>query len=341
MMIRKSLLLASALLLGSSLTVFAEPITLKISDSFPKGHVIFDSVVNVMIPALEEGGKIKVQYFPANQLGAMKDVVESVRGGVADIAYVAPGVIPGRMPVTNLLSLPGEFTSGEHLAKVFTRMVDGSLKREYDKLGIKIIAASGTPPYQIFTRTKVVKGPEDAKGLKLRGGGGDADDFLRDLGVAVINMPASQMYESLQKGVLDGATYLQATAISNHLQEVTKHATEGAPLMSLLALYFVDQKRWDGFSPEIRAIISRAGEKMAIAMGQEYDKRDKTEKAAFIAAGGQVQVLTPAEIQRWRDAYKDAPEKFITKMERRGFDYAKASYGDLQKIKAELGKSGS
>ena len=90
----------------------AQPLQLKIADSFPKGHVIYDSVVNVMIPALEEGGKIKVQYFPANQLGQMKDVIEGVRGGVADIAYVAPGVVAGRMPVTNVLSLPGEFNSG-------------------------------------------------------------------------------------------------------------------------------------------------------------------------------------------------------------------------------------
>lgn len=341
----RNLLLASVLVTAPAVAmptiVKADPITLKISDSFPKGHVIYDSVVNVMIPALEEGGKIKVEYYPANQLGAMKDVIESLRGGVADIAYVAPGVVAGRMPVTNVLSLPGEFESGEHLARVFMRMANGTLKREYDKLGIKIITASGTPPYQVFTRSKPVRGPEDAKGLKLRGGGGDADDFLREMGVAVINMPASQMYESLQKGVLDGAAYLQATAVSNHLQEVTKYATEGAPLMSLLALYFIDQKRWDAFSPEIQKIVASAGEKMAIAMGQEYDRRDRTEKPKFLAAGGQVQTLTPAEIQKWRDAYRSAPEKFVAKMERRGFDYAKASYDEMQKIKAEMKKSGS
>jgi len=154
---------------------------------------------------------------------------------VSDIAYVAPGIVAGRMPVTNIMSLPGQFTSGEQLAKVFMRMVDGPLKPEYDKLGIKIITASGTPPYQIFTRTKVVRLPADAKGLKLRGGGGDADDFMRESGINVINMPASQMYESLQKGVLDGVAYLQATAPANHLQEVTKQATEGAPPMLITA----------------------------------------------------------------------------------------------------------
>ena len=119
--------LAAAALAWTTGAAAQAPMEIKIADSFPKGHVIYDTVVNVMIPALEEGGKIKVQYFPANQLGAMKDVIEGVRGGVADIAYVAPGVVAGRMPVTNVVSLPGEFTSGEQLAKVFMRLVDGPL----------------------------------------------------------------------------------------------------------------------------------------------------------------------------------------------------------------------
>ncbi|MBK7472273.1 MAG: TRAP transporter substrate-binding protein DctP [Betaproteobacteria bacterium] len=310
------------------------PIEIKIADSFPKGHVIYDTVVSTLIPALEEGGKIKVKYFPANQLGQMADVIESIHGGVADIAYVAPGIVAGRMPVTNLMSLPGQFTSGEHLARVFMKMADGPLKVEYDKLGIKIITASGTPPYQVFTRTKVVKVPADAKGLKLRGGGGDADDFMRDAGINVINMPASQMYEALQKGVLDGVAYLQATAPANHLQEVTKQATEGAPLMSLLALYFVSQKKWDAWPPDIQAIVKRAGEKMSIEMGKEYDRRDQDGKKVFLAAGGTVNVLTEADKQAWRDAYKDAPEKMIKKMEGRGFGYARQAYTEMQKLRA-------
>ena len=212
-------------------------------------------------------------------------------------------------------------------------MADGPLKTEYDKLGIKIITASGTPPYQVFTKTKVVKVPGDAKGLKLRGGGGDADDFMRDAGINVINMPASQMYEALQKGVLDGVTYLQATAPANHLQEVTKQATEGAPLMSLLALYFVDQKKWDSWSPEIQAIVKRAGEKMSIEMGKEYDRREQEGKKVFVAAGGTVNTLTAAEQQAWRDAYKDAPEKMIKKLEGRGFGYARTAYAEMQKLR--------
>jgi TRAP-type C4-dicarboxylate transport system substrate-binding protein len=327
---------AGVMFAASSAQAQQEPVVLKISDSFPKGHVIYDTVVDVLIPALEEGGKIKVQYFPANQLGAMKDVIESLRGGIADIAYVAPGVIAGRMPASNVLSLPGEFTSGEQLARVYMKMVESSLKPEYDKLGIKIITASGTPPYQIFTRDKLVKLPEDVKGLKLRGGGGDADDFLREIGVNVINMPASHMYESLQRGVIDGATYLHATAAANHLQEVTKNATEGAPLMSLLCLYFVDKKRWDSFSPEIQAIIKRAGEKMAIAMGQEYDRRDRTGKEIFLKAGGKVHVLTAEEVAAWKATTKDAAEKFLSKLEKRGFGYARGAYQEMQKLKHDL-----
>ncbi|MBK9607119.1 MAG: TRAP transporter substrate-binding protein DctP [Betaproteobacteria bacterium] len=310
------------------------PIEIKIADSFPKGHVIYDTVVSTLIPALEEGGKIKVKYFPANQLGQMADVIESIHGGVADIAYVAPGIVAGRMPVTNLMSLPGQFTSGEHLARVFMKMADGPLKVEYDKLGIKIITASGTPPYQVFTRTKVVKVPADAKGLKLRGGGGDADDFMRDAGINVINMPASQMYEAVQKGVLDGVAYLQATAPANHLQEVTKQATErraadepaGALLREPEEMGCVAAGYPGHHQARRRENVDRDG--------QEYDRRDQEGKKVFLAAGGTVNVLSEADKQAWRDAYKDAPEKMIKKMEGRGFGYARQAYTEMQKLRA-------
>lgn len=329
--------IALAALAGAAATLAqaqAAPVVIKIADSFPKGHVIYDTVVNVFIPALEEGGRIKVEYFPANQLGAMKDVFEAVKGGVADMAYVAPGVVAGRLPVTNVMSLPGEFQSGEQLAKVFMKMTEGPLKREYDKLGIKVIAASGTPPYQIFTTTRPVFEPKDVRGLKLRGGGGDADDFMRELGITVVNMPASQIYESLQRGVIDGAAYLFATAHANHLEEVTKHATEGAPLMSLLALYFIDQKKWDAYPQDIKDIITRAGAKLSVEMGKEYDRRDKADKVKFTQAGGKIHPLSPAQVKAWQDAYKSAPDAFIRKLEGRGFDYARGTYGEMQKIKA-------
>jgi TRAP-type C4-dicarboxylate transport system substrate-binding protein len=310
----------------------AEPITLKLADSFPKGHVIYDTMVKVMIPALEKGGKIKVEYYPADQLGKMEDTIEAVRGGVADIGYVAPGVVAGKMPATNILSLPGTFSTGEQVANVFMKMIHGSLKQEYDKLGIKPIMASGTPPYEIFTRDKVVRSPKDVAGLKLRGGGGDADDFLRKMNVSVIDLPASQIYESLQRGVLDGTLYLQATAPAHHLEEVTKDATEGAPLMSLLAVYFMDKKKWDSLPPDVQKIIEDAGEKAAIAMGKEYDRQNLVNKTVFLKAGGKINKLTDKEIGEWHEAYKSAPGDMIHKLDGRGFTYAKDVYAEMESL---------
>ena len=82
--------------------------------------------------------------------------------------------------------------------------------------------------------------------------------------------------------------------------------------------------------------VARAGEKMSIAMGKEYDRRNVTEKKVFTDAGGTVNVLTPAERAKWQEASKDAPAKMIKKMEGRGFTYAKAAYDDLQAQKAKV-----
>ncbi|GGF57863.1 TRAP transporter substrate-binding protein [Mameliella alba] len=135
----------------------AEPITLKIADSLPSGHLINETIMNVMIPALEDSGEFTVEYFPAAQLGAAGENLDFARSGVIDIGYFAPGCgsMAGRVPATNALTLPGLISSSTQATKVYMELGGGALKQEYDKLGIKLLVGVGTSPYQVFSKKEV------------------------------------------------------------------------------------------------------------------------------------------------------------------------------------------
>src|SRR3954451_12634987 len=89
----------------------ADPIKLRVADSFPKGHFI---VKLVLEPWMEEVKKrtnnaVSFEYYPAQQLGKAADMLKLTQTGVADIGYVAPGYVSEKMPVSEVAMLPGGF----------------------------------------------------------------------------------------------------------------------------------------------------------------------------------------------------------------------------------------
>lgn len=313
-----------------------EVITINIADHLNQGHLMYETVLDTFIPELEKSGKIKVEYYPGQQLGKTEDMFDLVLSGVAHIGYVYAGVVEGHIPLTTVFSLPGEFENATEAKEVYQEMVKGVLASEYDKLGIVPIAVTATDPYEFFTADKQVKLPEDLAGLKLRTAGGTADEVLEQLGASVVSMTPAELYEALQRGVLDGATYSFATAMSHHLEEVTKYATDGVQLGSAALFYFMSKEKFESFSPEIQQIILEAGAKFSDAVAQRYDEFAKQNQQKYAEAGGTIYTLTEEDKKAWEEALKPAAELWIQKMESKGNANAREVYEEMQRVKEQV-----
>jgi len=80
---------------------------LKIADSFPIKHP-FNKVVNHFMEAAkkESNGRLDFQYFPAQQLGKLHDMLKIAQKGLADITYVGPTFFPGQLGLNTVATLP-------------------------------------------------------------------------------------------------------------------------------------------------------------------------------------------------------------------------------------------
>ena len=313
-----------------------EVITLNIADHLNQGHLVYETILDTFIPELEKTGQIKVDYFPGQQLGKTEDMFDLVSSGVAHIGYVYPGVVEGQIPLTTVFGLPGEFESATEARQVYKELVKGTLAAEYEKLGIVPIAVTATDPYQFFTVDKQVKRPEDIAGLKLRTAGGTADEVLEQLGASVVSMTPAELYESLQRGVLDGTTYSFATATAHHLEEVTKYATDGVQLGNGPLFYFMSKEKFESFSPEIQQLILEAGEKFSEAVAKGYDELTKKNQQMYADAGGTIYTLTEEDKEAWTKALSPAAELWIQKMESKGIANAREVYEEMQRIKEQV-----
>jgi len=208
----RSLSIGFALLVGSTITApAADPIRLRVADSFPKGH---SSSSSSSSPGWRTSGsaptmRVTFEHYPAQQLGKAADMLKLTQTGVADIGYCRAGLllrqdagVRGRDAAGRLRAfLPGN-------AGLFEARQKGVIaEQDYAANGIRLLLAVSLPQYRIFTVTKPVKDVGDVTVLKLRSTGGAQDLTLRAIGAVPVRMAAPDAYESLQRGTMDGLLF--------------------------------------------------------------------------------------------------------------------------------------
>src|SRR3954468_11228769 len=176
----RSMLFMFAGLIGS--TVFAQaadPVRLRVADSFPKGHFILKLIVE---PWMEEVKKrtndaVTFEHYPAQQLGKAADMLKLTQTGVADIGYTAPGYISDKMPVSEVAMLPGAFAHSCQGTLAYWKLARKGIIAEQDYAGnnIRLLLMVSLPQYRIFTIKQPVRQVADVTGLKLRSTGGAQD----------------------------------------------------------------------------------------------------------------------------------------------------------------------
>ena len=117
-------------------------------------------------------GKIKVEIYPANQLGQLPAVVEGVALGTIEAAASANGFWISLEPRFQVLDAPGLFDSVSHGFKVLNDPAIRARMANWgaDK-GVEILAPSLYSPLMLLSH-KAVRAPGDLQGQKIRTQGG-------------------------------------------------------------------------------------------------------------------------------------------------------------------------
>src|SRR5215468_3069021 len=158
----RSLSIGFALLIGSVIAAqAADPVRLRVADSFPKGHFL---VKLILEPWMEDvtkrtNGGVTFEHYPAQQLGKAADMLKLTQAGVADIGYVAPSYASDKMPVSEVAMLPGGFEHACQGTLAYSKLAKNGViaDQDYTPNNIRLLFAVSLPQYRIFTVTKPVK----------------------------------------------------------------------------------------------------------------------------------------------------------------------------------------
>lgn len=310
-----------AAVLAAPLACAAQTTTLRAADSLPVGHFFAEKGLKYWADAVrkETNNAIELNYFPAEQLGKAKDMLQLATTGVADIAYVVPSYVSDKMPLMTVSELPGMAQSSCQATKGFMQLVRGGIldQKEMKPNGVVVLFATVLEPYQVFAN-KPMSSLEDIRGLKLRTAGAAQSNTIKALGGVPISMAAPETYDSLTRGTIDGVVFPSTSLIAYDLPGRLKSGTEGVSFGTVVLTYVMSQKRFDSLAPNVQRAMLSAGDKTAQHVCEFLDESGKTNKAKIEAAGVTFFKLSDADKKKLADASTASQQEWAKQLDQRG-----------------------
>ncbi len=228
--------------------------------------------------AKRSDGRIQIQVVPVNTVVQYNETLEAVGAGILQGQITDPSYFAGKDAAFGMLgNLVGAWSAPEQMLKF---MEEGGGKELFNELvnpyGLHFIGAS-TTGLEAFLSTKPLNGVDDLKGLKMRAPEGMVQDVFAAAGAAPVNLPGSEVYTSLEKGVIDAADYTVFS--TNHAQGMHKFAKypvyPGFHSMPIIEVS-MNKEIWDGLPDDLKQLLEESVKEFAVDMVSQLEAENET-----------------------------------------------------------------
>jgi TRAP-type C4-dicarboxylate transport system substrate-binding protein len=299
----------------------AKPLILKVASWMP-AHVPHGRSGIWLVQEVERKsqGRVKMEYYWSNSLVPAKQLIDALQKGVADIAFINPAYQPGKLPLLTVNTLPAT-SPGEYYptAKALEELMQmPEIRAELDKLNIRYLGPLPNTTYGIWTSKKQVRHVADLKGLKIRTLG-LMDNLLHALGGVPVSLGATEIYQAIEKGTLDGGAANPSMALGYKWEEVTKYYYPIA--FGNVAMFVgVNKDSWKKIPPDIQAHFTALHDIACGVAHQIYQGEGERMLDKFVAEG-KITVTQPSP-EDFATVRKVAKEKiwadWVNKMNKKG-----------------------
>ena len=153
------------------------------------------------------GVSITLQVFEPGMRGPALGIFDAVSTGKVEAGYSFMGYEVGKVPVSAIFgALPFGMETPQFAAWMYFGGGDALLKEAYKPHNVYPIFCGSISPEAAGWFKKEIKTPEDLKGMKFRAAalGGK---IYQKLGASVTMLPGGELFQALEKGVLDGTEF--------------------------------------------------------------------------------------------------------------------------------------
>ncbi|WP_046115407.1 TRAP transporter substrate-binding protein [Aquincola tertiaricarbonis] len=257
-------------------------------------------------------GSIKVELYPAGQLGPANQIMEGLRLGSVEMAVVHDGGMTGVYKTFNIFGLPYLFNDHAHAYAV----LDGQFGRELaedmrKKTGIRLMGYADNGIRHFTNSKRAIKTPDDMKGLKIRVQPSPVFvKLVESLGGSATAIDWGELPAALAQGTADGQENGVTNVLAASLYQHQKFATLDGHVYSLHA-YLVSDRFFNGLSDVEKKAVSEGVEKAKKIHRDMTREQDVSAKKVLTDKGMTVTELTPAEVDRFRQLAQPAVRKYL------------------------------
>jgi len=316
--------LAFAVAIGFGGVALAQTTTkIKIADSFPVGHYLPKYITTPMMEKLKANPAakgIEFEYYPAEQMGKAKDFLSLVQSGVIDIAYVAPGFVSDKMPLSVVSELPLDFSGSCQATMAYWNLAKpGGLldKKEFAPNGVRLLFTIVLPPYQIITR-KPFANLKEIEGMKIRASGSAKELVIKKLKAIPVLMPTPDVYESLSRGTIDGVLFPFNSLAPYEIHKLSKTGTIGENFGTFVANWVISEKRFQSLPPAVQQDLTAMGEQLTRAACTQVEKDEAGDIEKVKAAGVKLTPLSAADKATVATVMQDVAKDWADTLDKRG-----------------------
>ena len=270
-------------------------------------------------------GQVKITVAPTGSVVQYNETLDAVSSGILQGEFTDPSYFAGHDPAFGLIgNTVGAFGHPSEALK-FLNYGGGKeiFQKLYDKYNVHLVGVVITG-VEAFVSSKKLNGVDDLKGLKMRAPEGMVQKVFAAAGAAPVNLPGSEVYTSLEKGVIDAADYtLFSVNPKQGKHKIGKYPVFPGFHSMPLQVVTINKGIWDSLPKNIQTMMETAVWRLATEVSYQYEMQDLEAAAQARAEGIEITDWPLAERAKFRNIARSQWES-VTSQSPIAKEYAEA-----------------
>lgn len=269
----------------------------RMTTSFPKNLGVMYGTAEMFVKQVAEltDNRLQIQLFGPGEIVGGTQVLDAVANDTIEVAHTAPLYFFGKDPAFAFGStVPFMLTSRQQNAWYYYRGGRELLDELHHKHNVQALLSGNTGTQMGGWLRKEIKTVADIRGLKFRVPG-LAGFIWAKVGATPQQIPASDIYASLERGTIDGIEYigpfddekLGVVRVAPYYYYPGWH--EGASMI----MTYINLPKWNALPPDIRLAVETASAACNLAMQARFDAENPDALYRLVAAGAQLRAFSP------------------------------------------------
>lgn len=295
-----------ALCVGAMISTSASAVeVLRFSHSYTESDARHEWAQFIADNVLEKtGGQVTINIFPNQEISRAQAQHSALRQGRIDLTIYPLPWLAGMIPLAEIGALPGLVTAPTDGLVWRDRAIWPMLAEAVESTGA-ILAGSGWAMATIGSTGEAVILPEDVDGLRMRGLGAASEQMLNSNGATITSLPASELYQALQTGVLTGVLTQFASFEGYNLGEVIEHLQVGPGYIGGMHTILLSTNMEQKIGSEHFDLVMEAIQESEVWFAEKMIEDSQRIAEEFESAGVQVHELSEEEVAAWVSNARD------------------------------------